>query len=109
MRENLRNPRVRTNGSLRMGLTIAFIVVLGAFYEPNLLPDYSPDHFAFVKNKLVQHDVRDIDGYLILAWKIEEGLQPGTVVLVLATLHIYNIDNGSVGGGSFRRVGVYRV
>ena len=91
------------------GLTIAFIVCLGAFYDPNLLPDYSPDHFAFIKNKLVQHDVRDIDGHLIPAWKIEEGLRPGTVVLVSATLHIYNIDNNSVPGGSFRRVGVYIV
>ena len=78
-------------------------VVVGGFYEPSLLPDYSPDIFRLVKNKLVQHDISDIDNCLIPAWKIEQGLRPGMVILVLATLHIYNIDNTNIPG--FRRVG----
>lgn len=86
-------------------LIVTFIVVLGAFYEPNLLPDYSSDHFALVKNKLVQHDVRDIDDQLIPAWKIEKGLQSGTVVLVSASLHVYNINNNTaIPGGTFHWV-----
>jgi len=91
-------------------LTVTVIVVLGAFYEPDLLPDYSSDHFALIKNKLVQHDVRDTDDHLIPAWKIEKGPRPGTVVLVLASLHVYNIDsNMAIPGGSFRRVCVHTI
>jgi len=91
-------------------LTVTVIVVLGAFYEPDLLPDYSSDHFALVKNKLVQHDVRDIDDHLIPAWKIEKGLRPGTVVLVSASVHVYNIDNNTaIPGGSFCRVCVHTI
>ena len=77
-------------------------VVVGAYYEPSLLPDYSTEKFALVKNKLVQHNFMDIDDHLIPAWDLEEGLHPGTVVLILATLHIYNINNTSTPG--FRRV-----
>ncbi len=69
------------------------------------MPDYSPVEFGLMKNKLVQHDIRDIDDRLIPAWKLEEGLRPGAIVLVSATLHVYNIDNkGAVVG--FRRVSV---
>jgi hypothetical protein len=38
----------------------------------------------------------------IPAWKIEQGLRPGTVVVILATLHVFNIDNTAIVG--FRRV-----
>ena len=68
------------------------------------MPDYVPEDFALVNNKLVQHDVTDINDRLIPAWKLEAGLRPGTVVLVSASLHVYNIDN--LNGPGFRRVGI---
>jgi hypothetical protein len=67
------------------------------------LPDYSPEGFALIKNKLVQHDMTDINNFLIPAWEIETALRPGTVVLVSASLHVYNIDN-SKGMAGFHRV-----
>ena len=75
---------------------------VGKFYEPSLLPDYSPEKFHLVRDKLIQYDIRDINEDLIPAWQIETALRPGTVVLVSATLHIYNIKDDKKPG--FRRV-----
>lgn len=74
------------------------VVVIGDLYELDFLLDYSPKKFSLVKNKFVQHDIRDIDDCLIPAWKLEEGLRPGTIILVAASLHVYNIDNTSIPG-----------
>ncbi|KAJ7459324.1 hypothetical protein FB451DRAFT_1046152 [Mycena latifolia] len=73
-------------------------IKLGAHYEPSLLPDYGGSFFNHVKSKLVQHDVRDKNNVLIPPWRYYEELKPGTFVLVLATLHCYNMvdDNGKV-------------
>lgn len=79
-----------------------FIVEIGKFYEPSLLPDFSEDKLQLVHDKLMQYDVRDIDGELIPTWLIERELKPGTVVLVSAVLHIYNIKNDR--GNGFCRV-----
>ncbi|KAJ3499657.1 hypothetical protein NLJ89_g10074 [Agrocybe chaxingu] len=78
--------------------------VLGGYYNPMLLPDYSRYEtlFDLTKNQLVQHDVHDTEKQLIPAWKLAEGLHAGTVVLVLGSLHVFNIDMG-VGKG-FRRI-----
>lgn len=59
--------------------------------EPCLLPDYSPDKLSFVTNKLIQYDITDIEGNLIPAYDIAKGLRPGTIVVVEAELHVYNI------------------
>jgi len=67
------------------------LVEIGAYYEPSLLPDFSTETFHLVKDKLVQHDFRDIDDELIPAWQIEKALRPGTIILVSAVLHVYNI------------------
>lgn len=65
--------------------------ILGELYNPNLMPDYCPDQFNLVNDMLVQHDIRDISKELIPCWKNAEYLRPGTVVMVLASLDIYNI------------------
>ncbi len=77
-------------------------VYVGQFFEPAFLPDFSTETCQLVKDKLVQHNIRDINNELISAWKIEEGLRPGTVVLISAVLHVYNIKNER--GRGFRRV-----
>jgi hypothetical protein len=77
-------------------------VEVGMCYEPSLLPDFSTDYFDLLKNKLFQHATRDINNELIPAWTIEQGLRPGTVVIVSATLHIFNIKDKK--SDSFRRV-----
>jgi len=98
------NQKVSTYHKTRKVLAITSIDVVGGLYDPRLLPDYSPETFAFEKNKLVQHDVRDIENHLIPAWDIEQGLRPGTVILVSASLHIYNIENKTPSNSGFRRV-----
>ena len=65
--------------------------VVGELYSPNLMPDFCPDQFHLVNDKLVQHDIRDVHKNLIPCWKNAEGLRPGTVVMILASLDIYNI------------------
>ena len=83
------------------------LVEIGAYYEPSLLPDFSTETFQLVKNKLVQHNFRDIDNELIPVWEIEKALRPGTIILVSAVLHIYNIkiENST----NFRRVRASRM
>jgi len=80
----------------------SILVVIGGRYDPSLLPDYSPNDLALVHDKLVQHDIRNIENNLIPAWDIAKGLRPGTVIGVKAALHVYNIPNQRAPG--FRRV-----
>ncbi|KAJ7648251.1 hypothetical protein DFH06DRAFT_1135694 [Mycena polygramma] len=68
-------------------------IKIGAFYEPALLPDFGGSYFNLQKNKLVQHDIRDMKGALIPPWKIYEALRPGTLVLVLITLHCFKMKD----------------
>ncbi|KAJ7436015.1 hypothetical protein B0H11DRAFT_1755436 [Mycena galericulata] len=68
---------------------------IGAHYEPALLPDFGGDYFNLVKAKLVQHDIRDVNNNLIPPWDLYDALKPGTLVLVLVTLHCFNmVDDG---------------
>jgi hypothetical protein len=46
--------------------------------------------------------VTDINGRLIPAWQLEQGIRPGTVIVISARLHIYNINLPS--SSAFRRV-----
>ncbi|KAF8901493.1 hypothetical protein CPB84DRAFT_1846787 [Gymnopilus junonius] len=60
------------------------IVTLGETYDPSHLLDYYPIYFCLNQNKLIQHDLRDIDGTLIPAWKNAEYLHKGMLVLWLS-------------------------
>ncbi|KAJ7643206.1 hypothetical protein B0H17DRAFT_959854 [Mycena rosella] len=64
-------------------------IKFGAHYEPTLLEDYGGLYFNHVKAKLVQLDVRDTQNDLIGPWKFYDALKPGTLVLVLASLHCF--------------------
>ncbi|KAJ7677863.1 hypothetical protein DFH06DRAFT_1121427 [Mycena polygramma] len=68
-------------------------IKLGAHYEPSLLPDYGGAYFNHTKAKLVQQDVRDVNNNLIPPWKIYEALRPGTLVLVLVSLHCFLMND----------------
>ncbi|KAJ7891180.1 hypothetical protein B0H13DRAFT_1524774, partial [Mycena leptocephala] len=83
------------NGVIHSVLHLADEIQLGAFYEPSLLPDFGGDYFNLVKNKLVQHDIRDVHSNLVPPWKIYEALRPGTLVLVLVTLHCFVMKDDS--------------
>jgi hypothetical protein len=60
-----------------------------------LLPDYSGAYFNHIKAKLVQLDVCDVQNNLIAPWKFYEALRPGTLVLVLASLHCFSMMDDS--------------
>lgn len=62
----------------------------GGLYVPQLLPDYDPNLFAFKKNMLAQQDLFDTDNKLIGPWDVQSALRPGTLVVVEATLVVYN-------------------
>ncbi|KAJ7120674.1 hypothetical protein C8R43DRAFT_1136625 [Mycena crocata] len=66
-------------------------IKLGAHYEPTLLPDFGGDMFNLTKGKLAQQNIKNKKGELIPPWKIYEELRPGTLVLALVTLHVYNM------------------
>ncbi|KAJ6461570.1 hypothetical protein C8R47DRAFT_1080539 [Mycena vitilis] len=68
-------------------------IKLGAHYEPSLLPDYGGAYFNHTKAKLVQQDVRDVQNNLIPPWKIYEALRPGTLVLLLVSLHCFLMND----------------
>jgi len=68
-------------------------VKLGGYYEPMLLPDYVDHDFDLKVDKLVQHNVIDSKGKLIPCWDNLDKLRPGTLVLCVVSLHIWNIAN----------------
>jgi len=70
-------------------------VKIGGYYSPELLPDYLP--------KLIQHNVINADGKLILCWDNFNKLCPGTLVLCVISLHVWNIANRD---GRFKRVSI---
>ncbi|KAJ6460670.1 hypothetical protein C8R47DRAFT_915875, partial [Mycena vitilis] len=93
--------------NLTRPILITFVaddIKLGAFYEPALLSDFGGDYFNLIKNKLVQHDIRDIRGALVPPWKIYEELRPGTLVLVLVSLHCFKMGDESNKDGRERRI-----
>ncbi|TFK65643.1 hypothetical protein BDN72DRAFT_773063 [Pluteus cervinus] len=73
-------------------------VRLGAYYDPAVLPDYRGNLFKHRRAKLLQHDVRDEEGNLIPPWEIYSALRPGTIVLIMVTLHCY-----VMGGDNMRK------
>ncbi|KAF8073359.1 hypothetical protein FPV67DRAFT_1666130 [Lyophyllum atratum] len=64
---------------------------VGDLHDPELLEDYGGPLFQH-HTKLVQLDVKDKDNSLIPPWKMYDKLRTGTVVLINATLHMFNMD-----------------
>ncbi|KAJ8515764.1 hypothetical protein ONZ45_g6855 [Pleurotus djamor] len=62
---------------------------VGALYDPMLLPDYGGHYFQLKNNKLVQHNILDMDDNLIPPWEAYDKLRPGTLILANVTLHCY--------------------
>ena len=58
----------------------------GALYPLDRLADHRGPFFQQTKAKLVQQDIRDFDDNLVPPWQMHNKLQPGTLVLVRATL-----------------------
>jgi len=63
----------------------------GAYYDPRLLPDYGlgGDLFKHQLARLVQQNVRGKNNHIVPPWKYYDELRPGTLILILATFHIY--------------------
>jgi hypothetical protein len=87
------------------GLPLGGEIRLGAFYDPGLLEDYGGAYFDHERAKLVQHDVRYKANQLIPPWEYYEALKPGTLVLILATLHCYIMQDDSGKDRKERKVG----
>lgn len=67
-------------------------VRLGATYEPSTLPDFSGlPCFNLDQKKLIQADVRDRHGDLIHPKDYLTKLRPGTLVIIRATLHRFDM------------------
>jgi hypothetical protein len=82
-------------------------IKLGGYYSPELLPDHSPHDFNLEHDKLIQHNIIDTDGELIPCWNNATELREGSLVLVIATIHTWNIANqGREGYKKFKRVRV---
>jgi hypothetical protein len=82
----------------------ANVVEIGAFYDPNLLPDHRGNYFNHVNAKLVQLDIRDEDDNLIPPWNMNDKLRPGTIVLIDASLVCWHIFTKGRGGKLDRKV-----
>ena len=67
---------------------------LGAYYDPRLLHDYGGTIFNHTAVKLLQHDITDIDGSLVLPWEEYDKLRTGTVVLMKVTLRTFTVPVG---------------
>jgi len=86
-------------------LSTAQEVKIGGYYSPELLPDYLPHDFHLEHDKLVQHNVVDVNGDLIPCWNNAAQLREGTLILCVVTLHTWNIPGtGREGYKNFKRV-----
>lgn len=81
-------------------------IYVGAHYDPRVLYDFRGAGFKLMHNKLVQHDVRDVDDNLIPPWKAYEELRTGTVVLIEASIHCFRFN---VNGRRERKVCHFRI
>jgi len=80
-------------------------VKVSGYYSPELLPDCLPHDFHLEHDKLVQHNVVDVNGDLILCWNNAAQLCEGTLVLCIITLHTWNIPGtGHEGYKNFKQV-----
>ncbi|KAG6883574.1 hypothetical protein C0992_008425, partial [Termitomyces sp. T32_za158] len=58
-------------------------------YDPRLNSDCRGPYFNLVRNKLVQLDVWDAENNLVAPWTFYDALKPGTLVLMMCTLHCF--------------------
>lgn len=73
---------------------------VGDLYDPSTLPDFSGSPcFDLREKKLWQADVRNKDGDLIPPQRYLTDLRPGTVVLAICTLHLFEMPPN----GGFKR------
>ena len=69
-------------------------IYVSTHYNPCLLPDYSSHLFCHHEAMLMQHDVRDLDLYLIPPWEYYDKLWASTMILCDIRLHMY-VSNGN--------------
>lgn len=67
------------------------VLEIGAYYDPDLLPDHRGDLFQHEQAKLVQQDIKDINNNLVAPWDMQEKLRPGTIVVIDSTLVTWHI------------------
>lgn len=81
-------------------------IYIGAYYNPQLLPDYSGNLSHHHEAKLLQHDIRDIDLHLIPPWEYYDKLHACTIILCNVMLHMYQmaIPNASSNQPKIRKV-----
>jgi hypothetical protein len=68
-------------------------VLLGAFYDPRVLPDFGGPLFQLVHAKLVQRNLTDVSDKLIPPWETYAKLHPGTLVLMKVQLLTFDIED----------------
>ena len=73
-------------------------VVLSAFYDPWVLPDFGGPLFQLVHAKLIQRNLTDIFDQLILPWETYDKLWPGTLVLMKVQLLTFDIKDAQHNG-----------
>ncbi|KAF8960931.1 hypothetical protein BDZ97DRAFT_1760389 [Flammula alnicola] len=73
----------------------------GAHYHPAVLPDFKPPYFNLNKDALKQHDIFDEQQKLVAPWMLSDKLQPGSLMLLLVSLHSKNVykDKLNAAGG----------
>ncbi|KAF8122151.1 hypothetical protein EV363DRAFT_1183485 [Boletus edulis] len=72
------------------------LVTTNDVYHPSILPDYGGDLFKHMGAKLRQLDFRDVDDNLIHPEEWYSELRQGTLVMVRASLQVFNWDNRHV-------------
>ncbi|KDR65348.1 hypothetical protein GALMADRAFT_232943 [Galerina marginata CBS 339.88] len=80
-------------------------VVEGCFYEPAVLGDRAKPYLDLKSAALVQHALFDQDWRIIPPWFLSDQLKPGTLLLILVSLHCKDINLNPIRHSS----GFYRV
>lgn len=65
----------------------------GAWYDPNIQPDFGGSFFDIHNDKLKQQEIYDPDGDLIHPRDMYNVLRPGTLIEYICHLHVFNIVN----------------
>ncbi|KAF8347515.1 hypothetical protein F5887DRAFT_915780 [Amanita rubescens] len=73
-------------------------IVVGAYYDPHLLPDFGGPTFRLVNAKLLQREIVDAEGNLIPPWEMYDKLRPGTLVLMKVQLLTFELPDRQKSG-----------
>jgi len=84
-------------------------IKLGAFYDPDFLPDHRGDLFQQTLAKLVQQDIKDTNDELVAPWDMQHKLRPGTIVVVDTTLVCWDVARGTSNARKVYQVQAHRV